>query len=202
MAYGDITGGVNSYRTPGKPGVQTVRRAVLLKDGSAIGSAAVNYLSDTKSLEQLTNVDNTTAANTTALKATLYNSAGLYIGTAGNIMVNFAGEKSLIDSGTTTSAETNKLVDSGKNFLEHIQLRDFIINTTDGTVAFVASIAATKLTLVDIANSSANIFALGEKYEIYRPIIFQNVAAGSFLPIEVDRVFDTGTTADDIMAIY
>ena len=136
------------------------------------------------------------------MKATLYNSAGLYIGTAGNIMVNFAGEKSLIDSGTTTSAETNKLVDSGKNFLEHIQLRDFIINTTDGTVAFVASIAATKLTLVDIANSSANIFALGEKYEIYRPIIFQNVAAGSFLPIEVDRVFDTGTTADDIMAIY
>mgnify|MGYP003112726661 CR=1 FL=1 len=202
MAYGDITGGVNSYRTPGKPGVQTVRRAVLLKDGSAIGSAAVNYLSDTKSLEQLTNVDNTTAASTTALKATLYNSAGLYIGTAGNIMVNFAGEKSLIDSGTTTSAETNKLVDSGKNFLEHIQLRDFIVNTTDGTVAFVASIAATKLTLVDIANSSANIFALGEKYEIYRPIIFQNVAAGSFLPIEVDRVFNTGTTADDIMAIY
>ena len=202
MAYGDITGGVNSYRTPGKPGVQTVRRAVLLKDGSAIGSAAVNYLSDTKSLEQLTNVDNTTAANTTALKATLYNSAGLYIGTAGNVMVNFAGEKSLIDSGTTTSAETNKLVDSGKNFLEHIQLRDFIVNTTDGTVAFVASIAATKLTLVDIANSSANIFALGEKYEIYRPIIFQNVAAGSFLPIEVDRVFNTGTTADDIMAIY
>ena len=202
MAYGDITGGVNSYRTPGKPGVQTVRRAVLLKDGSAIGSAAVNYLSDTKSLEQLTNVDNTTAASTTALKATLYNSAGLYIGTAGNIMVNFAGEKSLIDSGTTTSAETNKLVDSGKNFLEHIQLRDFIVNTTDGTVAFVASIAATKLTLVDVANSSANIFALGEKYEIYRPIIFQNVAAGSFLPIEVDRVFNTGTTADDIMAIY
>ena len=202
MAYGDITGGVNSYRTPGKPGVQTVRRAVLLKDGSAIGSAAVNYLSDTKSLEQLTNVDNTTAASTTALKATLYNSAGLYIGTAGNIMVNFAGEKSLIDSGTTTSAETNKLVDSGKNFLEHIQLRDFIVNTTDSTVAFVASIAATKLTLVDVANSSANIFALGEKYEIYRPIIFQNVAAGSFLPIEVDRVFNTGTTADDIMAIY
>ena len=202
MAYGDITGGVNSYRTPGKPGVQTVRRAVLLKDGSAIGSAADNYLSDTNSLEQLTNVDNTTAASTTALKATLYNSAGLYIGTAGNIMVNFAGEKSLIDSGTTTSAETNKLVDSGKNFLEHIQLRDFIVNTTDSTVAFVASIAATKLTLVDVANSSANIFALGEKYEIYRPIIFQNVAAGSFLPIEVDRVFNTGTTADDIMAIY
>tara|TARA_R100000995_G_C3409744_1_gene88793 strand:+ start:22 stop:621 length:600 start_codon:yes stop_codon:yes gene_type:complete len=199
MAYGDITGGVNSYRTPGKPGVQTVRRAVLLKDGSAIGSAAVNYLDDTKSLEQLTS---SATASTTALKATLYNSAGLYIGTAGNIMVNFAGEKSLIDSGTTTSAETNKLVDSGKNFLEHIQLRDFIVNTTDGTVAFVASIAATKLTLVDIANSSANIFALGEKYEIYRPIIFQNVAAGSFLPIEVDRVFNTGTTADDIMAIY
>ena len=42
----------------------------------------------------------------------------------------------------------------------------------------------------------------GEKYEIHRPILFQNIAAGSFLPVEVDRVFAIGTTADDIMAIY
>jgi len=32
--------------------------------------------------------------------------------------------------------------------------------------------------------------------------VFQNVAAGSFLPIEVNRIFNTGTTATDIMAIY
>ena len=44
--------------------------------------------------------------------------------------------------------------------------------------------------------------ASGEKYEIHRPVVFQNIAAGSFLPIEVDRVFAFATTADDIMAIY
>ena len=44
--------------------------------------------------------------------------------------------------------------------------------------------------------------ASGEEYEIYRAILFQNVAAGSFLPIQVDRIFALGTTADDIIAIY
>jgi len=202
MAYGDITGSVNVYRSPGKPGIQTVRKAVLLKDGSAIGSAAVNYLDDTKSLEQLTSTDDTASANTTRVKATLHNCAGLYIGTAGNVMVNFSGDKDLVASGTTTGADTNKLKDTSKNFKPLVQLRDFVVNTTDGTVAFVSAITQSQLTLVDVANSSVDIMATGEKYEIYRPVIFQNVAAGSFLPIEVDRVFNTGTTADDIMAIY
>ena len=203
MAYGDITNSPNTYRSPGKPGIQTVRKAVLLKDGSAIGSAAVNYLDDTKSLEQLTSTDDTASANTTRVKATLHNCAGLYIGTAGNVMVNFAGQKDVIESGTATDTTLNELVDSAQNFTKTVQLRDFVINTTDGTVAFVdAVLSDTRLSLVDVANSNANIMANTEKYEIYRPIIFQNVAAGSFLPIEVDRVFDTGTTADDIMAIY
>tara|TARA_X000001382_G_scaffold127823_1_gene116331 strand:- start:808 stop:1410 length:603 start_codon:yes stop_codon:yes gene_type:complete len=200
MAYGDITNSPNTYRSPGKPGVQTVRKAVLLKDGSTIGSAAVNYLNDTKSLEQLTS---SSTASTTVLKADLHNCAGLYIGTAGNVMVNFAGQKDVIESGTATGTTSNELVDSAQNFTKTVQLRDFVINTTDGTVAFVdAVLDDTRLSLVDVANSNANIMASGEKYEIYRPIVFQNVAAGSFLPIEVDRVFNTGTTADDIMAIY
>jgi hypothetical protein len=200
MAYGDITNSPNTYRSPGKPGVQTVRKAVLLKDGSTIGSAAVNYLNDTKSLEQLTS---SSTASTTVLKADLHNCAGLYIGTAGNVMVNFAGQKDVIESGTATGTTSNELVDSAQNFTKTVQLRDFVINTTDGTVAFVdAVLSDTRLSLVDVANSNANIMASGEKYEIYRPIVFQNVAAGSFLPIEVDRVFNTGTTADDIMAIY
>ena len=202
MAYGDITNSPNTYRSPGKPGVQTVRKAVLLKDGSSIGSAAVNYLDDTKSLEQLTNTDNTASASSTRLKATLHKCAGLYIGTAGNVMVNFAGDKSLVTSGTTTGTTTGKLKDNTKNYKPLVQLRDFVVNTTDGTVAFVSAITQSQLTLVDISNSSADIMVSGENYEIYRPIIFQNVAAGSFLPIEVDRVFDTGTTADDIIAIY
>ena len=205
MAYGDITHSPNQYRTPGKPGVQTVRRAVLLKDGSSIGSAAVNYLNDLKTLEQLgASEPGGATASTTVTKAILHNSAGIYVGTAGNIMVGFAGQKDVIESGTATATTSNKLVDSAQNFTETVQLRDFVINTTDDTVAFVSAIDSdTTLSLVEVDGTTAeDIMANTEKYEIYRPIVFQNVAAGSFLPIEVNRVFNTGTTADDIMAIY
>ena len=200
MAYGDITNSPNAYRSPSKPGVQTVRKAVLLKDGSSIGSAAVNYLSDTKTLEQLTSSG---TASTNATKAILHKNAGIYVGTAGNIMVNFSGDKDAIDSGTATATTTNKLVDSAQKFTKTVQLRDLVVNTTDGTVAFVGAVDSnTTLSLVTVANVAVNIMASGEVYEIHRPIIFQNVAAGSFLPIEVSRIYDTGTTADDIMAIY
>ena len=205
MAYGDITNSPNAYRSPSKPGVQTVRKAVLLKDGSTIGSAAVNYLSDTKTLEQLTSSG---TASTTATKAVLHKNAGIYVGTAGNIMVNFSGDKDAVETGTATgTAVTNKLVDtntdSPKKFTKTVQLRDLVVNTTDGTVAFVGAVDSdTRLSLVDVANSAVDIMAASEVYEIHRPIVFQNVAAGSFLPIEVDRVFAFATTADDIMAIY
>ena len=206
MAYGDIINSPNSYRAPGRAGVQTVRKAVLLKDsGSTIGSAGVNYLNDLKTLEQLGASDaGGVTASTSVTKAILHNSAGIYVGTAGNIMVGFSGNKDVIESGTATgTAVTNKLVDTSQNFTETVQLRDFVINTTDGTVAFVGAVDSdTVLSLVTVANVAVNIMAEGEKYEIYRPIVFQNVAAGSFLPIEVNRVFSTGTTADDIMAIY
>ena len=202
MAYGDITNSPNSYRAPGRAGVQTVRKAVLLKDSATeIGSDGVNYLNDLKTLEQLTS---SSTASTSATKAILHNNAGIYIGSAGNIMVGFSGNKDVIESGTATgTAVTNKLVDTSQDFTKTVQLRDFVINTTDGTVAFVGAVDSdTVLSLVTVANVAVNIMAETEKYEIYRPIIFQNVAAGSFLPIEVNRVFNTGTTADDIMVIY
>ena len=191
MAYGDIIGSPNRYRAPGRPGVQTVRRAVVLKDASTIGSAAINYLDNTKDLNALTTVAHTE------------NGAGVYIGTAGNICVNLSSQKKIIDNGATSSATTNKLVDSTQNFSSTVQARDLVVNTTDGTVAFVGAVDSdTTLSLVDAANSASDIMASGEKYEIHRPILFQNIAAGSFLPIEVDRIFAFATTADDIMAIY
>ena len=191
MAYGDITGSPDRYRAPGKPGVQTVRRAVVLKDASTIGSAAINYLDNTKDLNALTTVAHTE------------NGAGVYIGTAGNICVNLSSQKKIIDNCATSSATTNKLVDSTQNFSSTVQARDLVVNTTDGTVAFVGAVDSnTTLSLVDAANSASDIMASGEKYEIHRPILFQNIAAGSFLPIEVDRIFAFATTADDIMAIY
>ena len=42
----------------------------------------------------------------------------------------------------------------------------------------------------------------GEKYEIHRPVLLQNVAAGSVLPVEVDRVWALATTTTDIMLLY
>ena len=200
MAYGDITNSPNAYRSPSKPGVQTVRKAVLLKDGSSIGSAGVNYLSDTKTLEQLTSSG---TASTTATKAILHKNAGIYVGTAGNIMVNFSGDKDALETGTATGGVTNKLADDNATFTKTVQLRDLVVNTTDGTVAFVGAVDSdTRLSLVDVANSAVDIMATSETYEIHRPIVFQNVAAGSFLPIEISRIYNTGTTADDIMAIY
>ena len=191
MAYGDITGSPHAYRAPGRPGVQTVRRAVVLKDATTLGSDAINYLDNTKDLNALTTV------------AHLENGAGIYIGTAGNICVNLAGQKKIVDNGATSSATTNKLVDSTQNFTSTVQARDLVVNTTDGTVAFVKAVDSdTTLSLVDAANSNSDVMASGERYEIHRPIVFQNIAAGSFLPIEVDRVFAFATTADDIMAIY
>ena len=191
MAYGDITGSPHSYRAPGRPGVQTVRRAVVLKDATTLGSAAINYLDNTKDLSELSTVAHTERG------------AGIYIGTAGNICVNLTGQKKVVDSGSATSATTNKLVDSTQNFTSTVQPRDLVVNTTDGTVAFVGAVDSdTTLSLVDAANSNSDIMASGEAYEIHRPIVFQNIAAGSFLPIEVDRVFAFATTADDIMAIY
>jgi hypothetical protein len=191
MAYGDIIGDPSRYRAPGRPGVQTVRRAVVLKDASTIGSAAINYLDNTKDLNALTTV------------AHLENGAGIYIGTAGNVCVNLSGQKKIVDNGADTAGTSNKLTDSTQNFTSTVQVRDLVVNTTDGTVAFVSAVDSdTVLSLVDASNSASDIMDSGEKYEIHRPILFQNIAAGSFLPIEVDRVFAIGTTADDIMAIY
>ena len=65
----------------------------------------------------------------------------------------------------------------------------------------------TTLSLVTVpgGSSAADIFdgsASAENYEIYRPVLFQQIAAGSFLPIKVNRIYSTLTSADDIIALY
>ena len=192
MAYGDITGSPHDYRSPSKGGTETIRHAVVLKDGNAIGSDAIDYTNNLLDLGDLTAVKNA------------YNNAGLYIGTAGNILVTPSGHRpKVIDSGSATATTSNKLTDSGQNFSTTVQKRDVVVNTTDGTVAFVGAVDSdTALSLVTAANVDSNIMASGEAYEIHRPILFQNVAAGSVLPIEVDRVWALATTTTDIMLLY
>mgnify|MGYP003116814984 CR=1 FL=1 len=202
MAYGDIIGNSHknneNYRE--KNGVETINRAVSIKDASTVGSAAINNLSNTANLNDLT-----------AVSAS--NRAALYVGTAGNICVLLSGQSAPVVTGTADGNTANKLVDSTKNFVDgldesgvFIQKRDVAVNTTDSTAAFIKEVdsgAGTTLSLVDAANSNSDVFPDGnENYEIYRAVIFQNVPAGTFLPIQVDRIFALGTTADDIVAMY
>ena len=196
MAYGDIIGSAHiansQYRE--QNGVETVNRAVVLKDASTKGSAAIDYLSNHLNLGQLTDV-----------KAS--NRAGLYVGTQGDICVLLSGQSAPISTGTATTDGANRLTDTNAKFsVDGVQVRDIAVNTTDGGdfAAFVGSIVGdTVINLVDIDNASSDKFPDGnETYEIYRAVLFQNVAAGSLLPIQVDRVFKLGTTADDIIALY
>ena len=191
MAYGDITDSPGAYRAPSKGGTETVRHAVVLKDSSTIGSAAIDYTNNLLDLSELTAVQDT------------HNRAGLYIGTAGNVLVTLSGQNKKLEKGAATATTSNKLTDSAQNFSTTVQARDVVVNTTDGTVAFVGAVDSdTALSLVDASNSASNIMASGEKYEIHRPVLFQNIAAGSILPIEVDRVWALATTTTDIMLLY
>ena len=201
MAYGDIINDVHNFNDEyrEKNGVETINRAVSIKDASTVGSAAINNLSNTANLNDLT-----------AVSAS--NRAALYIGTTGNLCVLLSGQSAPIVTRRATSTSSNKLVDNTKNFVDgldesgtFIQKRDIVVNTTDNTAAFVKEVdggAGDTLSLVDAANSNVDIMADGEFYEIYRAVIFQNIPAGTFLPIQVDRIFALGTTADDIVAMY
>ena len=199
MAYGDIINDVHNFNDEyrEKNGVETINRAVSIKDASTVGSAAINNLSNTADLNDLT-----------AVSAS--NRAALYVGTAGNICVLLSGQSAPVVTGTADGNTANKLVDSSASFSAvltsgtFIQKRDVAVNTTDSTAAFVGAVdGATTLSLVDAANSNSDVFPDGnENYEIYRAVIFQNVPAGTFLPIQVDRIFALGTTADDIVAMY
>lgn len=66
------------------------------------------------------------------------------------------------EEGTTTSTTTNKLVDSGQNFLTTVRVGDYVTNETDETQTTVTAIDSnTQLSLAD------DIFTSGEDYVIY-----------------------------------
>ena len=100
MGYGDIIQSQHqsneTYRELN--GVETVSRAVVLKDASTKGSSAINYTSNTTNLAQLDLV-----------KA--YNNAALYIGTQGDVLVLFSSQSVPVVTGTADTNTTNKLVD-------------------------------------------------------------------------------------------
>ena len=126
-------------------------------------------------------------------------------------------------TGTTTSGSATQLIDSNATFLTSgVKLNMIIVNTTDNTQAVVIGIESdTTLTV------SANIFAAsGKAYEIYGgdqegavlyigtagnlkvttvagdEVTFQGINTGAFFPVHVKKVWATGTSASNIIALW
>lgn len=125
-------------------------------------------------------------------------------------------------SGTTTSAATNQLIDSAANFTaETVQTGMIVVNTTDGTQTTVLSIENT--TTLNVTN---DIMPNAKAYQLYDgnqegavlfigtagnlkvttvggdEITFQGINTGTFFPVNVVKVFATGTSADNIIALW
>jgi hypothetical protein len=126
-------------------------------------------------------------------------------------------------TGTTTSGSTTQLIDTNATFLTSgVKLNMIIVNTTDNTQAVVIGIEDDNTLTV-----SANIFAAsGKAYKIYGghqegavlyigtagnlkvrtvagdEVTFQGINTGTFFPVNVVKVFATGTSADNIIALW
>ena len=125
------------------------------------------------------------------------------------------------DSGTTSATTANKLVETGQNLATTVRVGDIVYNTTDSTAATVTSVDSdTTLSL------SEDIMESGDSYTIYRGqpgacvlyvgnlgdvkvktsggdiVTFQNLSNGQFVPVQVSKVFATGTTATGLIALW
>jgi hypothetical protein len=130
----------------------------------------------------------------------------------------------LISSGANSTVTTNKLVDATANFITAaIEVGDIVYNTTNGLSTIVTNVdSATILSL------SANIFTLTPRnYSIYKAganngcviyvggsgdievttvggdrVNFTGILAGQFIPVQVMKVWTTGTNATNILALW
>ena len=121
-------------------------------------------------------------------------------------------------SGTTDGTTTNKLVDSSASFTSNLL----------GYIVYSGTQVA-KVTAVDDAGTlslSADIMVSGESYTLYADdnngcvlyagsggnirvltvggddVTFVGIAPGAFVPVQVRRVFDSGTGPSDIIALW
>lgn len=135
----------------------------------------------------------------------------------------------VVGSGTNTSAVANQLVNSAGNFVAlNVATGDVVYNLTDSTAATVVSV--TSATVV-VLNADI-FLASGKSYTIFQmspqtsngntgcnlfvggagavkvltlgqdTITFSGVPIGTTLPIQVVKVFATGTTATLINALW
>jgi len=124
------------------------------------------------------------------------------------------------ESGKATSTSVNNLVDTAATFTDNL-VGYIVYNTRDNTVATVNSITDANTLVL-----STDIMASGDGYTLYADdnagcvlyvggagnlrvltssgsdITFTGVLAGSFIPVQVKRVFATSNTASSILALW
>lgn len=84
----------------------------------------------------------------------------------------------IVDSGTTTSAATRKLIETGQNFTSTVNKDDWVRNTSTNEYAYVSSVDSdTQLTL------TKDIMTSGAGYEISNGFIQDTRADGTAFPV-------------------
>jgi hypothetical protein len=136
---------------------------------------------------------------------------------------------SLIDSGTNTTVNLFRLISSSSTFItDNVKQGDVVYNITDGTAATVVSV----ISQTEIFLNGNIFLSLGKSFEIYQQspqtglsnqgavlyigtggtlkvltsgndiVTFVNIQDGTFFPINVIKVYKTGTTALNIIALW
>ncbi len=132
---------------------------------------------------------------------------------------------SVVEIGTATSVVTNQLVDSAATFVtNNVQVGDIVYNPVTLQAATVVRVVNQTTIILN-----ANIFlVLLEAYTIYaqnspsnacvlfvgtggklrvqtaggQDVIFDQILGGTFLPVQVLKVYQTGTTATNLIALW
>jgi len=134
----------------------------------------------------------------------------------------------LIFKGTSTDSSSEILIDSSASFIaNNIKTGDIVYNITRQNASTVLSVTdSSEITL------TGGLFEVGDQYKIFQAspqtglgnqgcvlyigsggslsvttsgndiLEFKNLAPGTFFPVNVLKIFSTGTTASDIIALW
>jgi hypothetical protein len=139
-----------------------------------------------------------------------------------NANIPFPG---VVEPGTSTSVVANQLVDSAATFVTlNVRVGDVVYNTTTSTAATVNRVVdnTTIVLNADIFLASGNVYVIysqntkNEGCVLYvgaagnvrvlthggDDVVFTNILAGTFIPVQVLKVFSTSTTASNIIALW
>jgi hypothetical protein len=141
--------------------------------------------------------------------------------------INIPSPSAVAAVGVNESAD-DKIIDSTKDFTKSVKVNDTIYNLTTNEISYVTEIVAADE--LKVANSS--LFTIGDEYKIFSTVDVRTEpcvlyvgtsgaaktlkvltadkdivtlvapAAGFVIPLQVLRVFDTGTDVTNIVALW